>query len=119
MLAKSPTWVRDRMYVGRLGDKGRVLVLTGKLPLAHAREIAKVADPDLREDMALDYAAGRKAWLEAAEASTASQASRFKRRLTTATILHHLLMNRAALRITRSLARRKMMPFQTLLHLVR
>jgi 2-polyprenyl-6-methoxyphenol hydroxylase-like FAD-dependent oxidoreductase len=68
---------------------------------------------------ALDYAAGRKSWLEAAEASTASQASRFKRRLTTATILHHLLMNRAALRITRSLAHRKMMPFQTLLHLVR
>jgi hypothetical protein len=68
---------------------------------------------------ALDYAAGRKSWLEAAEASTASQASRFKRRLTTATILHHLLMNRVALRITRSLARRKMMPFQTLLHLVR
>ena len=68
---------------------------------------------------ALDYAAGRKSWLEAAAASTASQASRFKRRLTTATILHHFLMNRTALRITRTLAHRKMMPFQTLLHLVR
>lgn len=68
---------------------------------------------------AMDYATGRKSWLEAAAASTASQISRFKRRLTTAAILHRLLMNRAALRITRALARRKIMPFQTLLHLVR
>ena len=68
---------------------------------------------------ALDYAVGRKSWLEAASASTASQASRFRRRLAAAGILHHCLMNRAALRITSSLARRKMVPFQTLLHLVR
>jgi flavin-dependent dehydrogenase len=68
---------------------------------------------------ALDYATGRKSWLEAACASTASQASRFKRRLASATILHHLLTNSTALRITGALARRNCLPLQTLLHLVR
>lgn len=58
MLAKASTWVRDRMYIGRLSQKARALVLAGKLPLMHAREIAKVADPDLRDDLAEDYAAG-------------------------------------------------------------
>lgn len=58
MLAKTPVWVRDRMYVGRLGEKSRRLVLEGKLPLAHAREIAKVADPEIREDLARSFAAG-------------------------------------------------------------
>lgn len=58
MLAKSPTWVRDRMYVGRMGPKGRALVLAGRLPLAHARMIAKVADPQVREELADSYAAG-------------------------------------------------------------
>lgn len=58
MLAKSPTWVRDRMYIGRLGKKGRDLVLAGKLPILHAREICKVADPQIREDLAESYAAG-------------------------------------------------------------
>jgi flavin-dependent dehydrogenase len=68
---------------------------------------------------ALDYATGRKSWLEAACTSTASQASRFKRRLASATILHHLLTNSTALRITGALARRNCLPLQTLLHLVR
>lgn len=58
MLAKSPTWVRDRMYIGRLGPKGRALVLAEKLPILHARELAKVADPEIREDLAQRYAAG-------------------------------------------------------------
>lgn len=58
MLAKPTTWVRDRMYIGRLSLKARALVLAGKLPLVHAREIAKVADPDLRDEMAAAYAAG-------------------------------------------------------------
>lgn len=58
MLAKSQTWVRDRMYVGRLGEKGRSLVLEGKLPLTHAREICKLADEELREILAEDFAAG-------------------------------------------------------------
>ena len=68
---------------------------------------------------ALDYTTGGKAWLEAAAASSARQRARFKRRLATATVLHHFLMNRTAMRITRALARRKMMPFGTLLRLVR
>jgi len=68
---------------------------------------------------ALDYASGRKSWLEASATSNASQASRFKRRLLSAMILHRLLMNPAALRITSALARRRCLPFQTLLQLVR
>ena len=68
---------------------------------------------------ALEYASGRKSWLEASATSTASQASRFKRRLLSAMILHRLLMNPAALRITSALARRRCLPFQTLFHLVR
>lgn len=58
MLAKPSSWVRDRMYIGRLSLKARALVLAGKLPLVHAREIAKVADPELRDDLAAAYAAG-------------------------------------------------------------
>lgn len=58
MLAKPPAWVRDRMYIGRLGEKSRRLVLEGKLPLTHASEIAKVADPEIREDLAKSFAAG-------------------------------------------------------------
>lgn len=58
MLAKSPTWVRDRMYIGRLGEEGRRLVLDGKLPLQHAREIAKVGDEETRDQLSADYAAG-------------------------------------------------------------
>lgn len=57
-LGKTSVWVRDRMYVGRLGTKGRKLVQDGKLPLTHAREIAKVADPAMREDLAVRFAAG-------------------------------------------------------------
>lgn len=68
---------------------------------------------------ALDYANGHRSWMEAASESTASQATRFKRRLRTAGILHHFLTNPAALSLTRALARRKCLPFQTLLHLVR
>lgn len=58
MLAKPSSWVRDRMYIGRLSLKARALVLAGKLPLVHAREIAKVADPELRDELAAAYAAG-------------------------------------------------------------
>lgn len=68
---------------------------------------------------ALDYAAGCKSWQEAAEASTASQNKHFKRRMAAAGILHRCLMNRSALRITSALARRRLVPFQTLLRLVR
>lgn len=58
MLAKPAEWVRDRMYIGRLGKVGRQLVRDGKLPLMHAREIAKVATPERREALAEDYAVG-------------------------------------------------------------
>ncbi|MFM8830552.1 MAG: NAD(P)/FAD-dependent oxidoreductase, partial [Spartobacteria bacterium] len=68
---------------------------------------------------AMDYATGSKSWLEAASASTAAQESRFKHRMAAAGILHHCLTNPMALRITCSLARRRMLPFQTLLPLVR
>jgi len=58
MLGKPASWVRDRMYIGRLSEKARALVLSEKLPLAHAREISKVADEKLRDQLAKDYAAG-------------------------------------------------------------
>lgn len=58
MLGKAASWVRDRMYIGRLDEAGRKAVLEGRLPLAHAREIAKVSDESLRKQLAKDYAAG-------------------------------------------------------------
>jgi 2-polyprenyl-6-methoxyphenol hydroxylase-like FAD-dependent oxidoreductase len=67
----------------------------------------------------MDYAAGRKSWLEAASESTASQARRFNRRLAVAGAIHRILLNPLGLRVTSALARRKCLPFQTLLHLVR
>jgi ParB-like chromosome segregation protein Spo0J len=51
-LGKSETWVRDRDFLGRLSGKTRKYVLEGKLPLAHAREISKVADPEKRDEIA-------------------------------------------------------------------
>jgi len=67
----------------------------------------------------LDYAAGRNSWMEAANTSTANQTSRFKRRLISATILHHFLTNPTTLRLTSALARRNYLPLQNLLHFVR
>lgn len=58
MLAKPVEWVRDRMYIGRMGAKARELMLAGKLPLLHAREIAKLADEDRREELAEMFAIG-------------------------------------------------------------
>lgn len=58
MLGKPASWVRDRLYIGRLGEAAKKLVLEGKLPLAHAREIAKLADGKLRDELAKDFAAG-------------------------------------------------------------
>lgn len=58
MLGKPATWVRDRLYIGRLSEKSKKLVLDGLLPLAHAREIAKLADPVQRDRLAKDFAAG-------------------------------------------------------------
>lgn len=58
MLGKTAEWVRSRLYVGRLSDAARRLVLEEKLPLAHAREIAKLGDPKRRDELAKAYAAG-------------------------------------------------------------
>ncbi|MEI8293997.1 MAG: hypothetical protein WCG66_08405 [bacterium] len=68
---------------------------------------------------ALDYATGRKSWIEASSACAAAQAARFRRRLAAAEALHSLLMNPLALRCASVLARRKCLPFPALLHLVR
>lgn len=51
-LGRSQTWVRDRAYLARLSGKARKLVLDDRLPLRHAREIAKLADPAMRNQIA-------------------------------------------------------------------
>jgi ParB-like chromosome segregation protein Spo0J len=51
-LGKTVTWVRDRMYLARLSGDVRGLVAAGRLNLAHAREIAKLADPAQQDDVA-------------------------------------------------------------------
>lgn len=43
MLAKPVVWVRDRMYLRKLDASIREMVKDGRLPLAHARELAKIA----------------------------------------------------------------------------
>lgn len=57
-VGKHVTWVRDRMYLAGFSGKARDLVSSGRLPLAHAKEIAKVADPKRRDELAEDYAIG-------------------------------------------------------------
>lgn len=51
-LGKDPKWVRDRQFILRLSGDARKLVQEGYLPLHYAREIAKVADPVRRNDLA-------------------------------------------------------------------
>jgi ParB/RepB/Spo0J family partition protein len=51
-LGKSESWVRDRAYIARLTGRARDLVISGRLPIAHAREIAKIGDPDQRDEVA-------------------------------------------------------------------
>ncbi len=46
LLGRSAAWVRDRAYLSRLCPAVRDLVATRQLPLAHAREIAKLAGQD-------------------------------------------------------------------------
>lgn len=58
LLSRDTKWVRDRMYIGRLDKGARDLIRAGKLPLQHAREIAKVADENRRSELAKAYAAG-------------------------------------------------------------
>lgn len=56
-LDRSPKWVRDHAYLSRLTGKSRQLVIDGLLPVRHAREIAKLADAQERDELA-DMAAG-------------------------------------------------------------
>lgn len=48
-IAKPEQWVRDRVFLARLSGEARKAVVEGRLPLAHAREISKLADPELRD----------------------------------------------------------------------
>jgi hypothetical protein len=54
MLARSQTWVRERIIFARLSPKVRESLASGRLPLGHARELAKLADPKAQEEL-LDY----------------------------------------------------------------
>lgn len=51
-MGKSESWVRDRGYLARLTGKARELVRVRRLPLQHAREIAKLADAGARDALA-------------------------------------------------------------------
>lgn len=44
IMGKSATWVRDRIYLNRLSPQIREFVVNGSMPLAAAREFAKLAD---------------------------------------------------------------------------
>lgn len=57
-IGKPEAWVRDRMFLTGFSGKARDLVSAGRLPLAHAKEIAKVADPKRRDELAQDFAIG-------------------------------------------------------------
>lgn len=59
-IGKGEQWVRDRAFLARLDGKSRELVLQGKLPMVHAREISKLADPRARDELAQRAAAGGK-----------------------------------------------------------
>jgi hypothetical protein len=67
----------------------------------------------------LDYAEGKMNWLPAAQACRDAQRRRFRRRMVTAMVLHFLLVRPIALRGAFALARRRCIPFQSLLQLVR
>lgn len=51
-LGRSVVWVRDRNFLGTLDKTTRELVIGGRLPMEHARELAKIADPDKRSELA-------------------------------------------------------------------
>lgn len=51
-LGKPERWVRDRAFLVRLDEPIRQKVMSGEIPLGHAREIAKLADPRLRSEAA-------------------------------------------------------------------
>ncbi len=51
-LGKPLAWVEARTSVARLSPRVRALVADGRLPLAHAREVAKLADAESQEEAA-------------------------------------------------------------------
>jgi ParB/RepB/Spo0J family partition protein len=51
LIGKSEAWVRDRAVLIRLSPKVREAVGRGLLPLGHARELAKLADPKDQDDL--------------------------------------------------------------------
>lgn len=56
-LGKSEDWVRRRAFLTRFGPEERELIESGLLPVEHAIEISKVADPSLRAKLAKESAA--------------------------------------------------------------
>lgn len=56
VFGRSESWVRDHGYIAKFEGKARDLVASGRLPLAHARMIAKVTDPAARSKLAEDAA---------------------------------------------------------------
>ena len=68
---------------------------------------------------ALDYASGREPWPTAAGTALANQTIRFRRRMTTAALVHGCLTSPTGLKIISALAQRGCVPLQTLLNLVR
>lgn len=57
-LGKTEAWVRDRNFLGTLDKVSRELVIGGRLPMEHARELVKIADPEKRADLAKLAAVG-------------------------------------------------------------
>lgn len=57
-VGKTAAWVRDRVFLGTLDKVTRGLVVEGRLPWEHARELAKIADPDKRAEVAQAAAIG-------------------------------------------------------------
>lgn len=56
-LGKPAKYVRDQAFMAELDAKTRKLVVDGRLPVPHARELAKVLDADKRYEIALRAAA--------------------------------------------------------------
>ena len=65
-MGKPERWVRDQLFLHDLDKTTRQLVIDGRLPVRHARELAKMADPEERADLAKRCAAhakgGEYAW---------------------------------------------------------
>lgn len=51
-LGKPVTWVRDQHFLSLLDATTRGLVIDGRLPMQHARELVKIADPATRAELA-------------------------------------------------------------------